>query len=110
MHEDDELHDEGLEGDEFEGTYIVDDDTLRLLEVVVGMVNMLGQSQVDETARDNCFVIADELASRFAVTLGDITVEEIIHEGEVLYKPPGGVMGDEPIDDEPESPEGSAPE
>ena len=102
MLEDDDDRDDDLEDEEpgFEGTYIVDDDTLRLLEVVVGMIHMLGNTQVDELARENCHVIADELAHRFGVTEDEILVEEIIHGDEVLYKPRGGVMGDEPIPEE----------
>jgi hypothetical protein len=94
---------------QFEGVYIVDDDTLRLLEVVVGMLHLLAQTQVDEGARENCHIIADELADRFAVSAEDIEVEEIIHGDEVLYRPRGGVMGDEDPEAEgpkPESPEG----
>lgn len=88
------------------GVYVVDDDTARLLEVVIGMIHMLATTQMEETSRENCHIIADELAERFAITLaGDIEVEEIIHGDEVLYKPRGGVMGD----DAPEA-EGPAPE
>ena len=88
------------------GVYVVDDDTARLLEVVIGMIHMLATTQMEETSRENCHIIADELAERFAITLaGDIEVEEIIHGDEVLYKPRGGVMGD----DVPEA-EGPAPE
>jgi hypothetical protein len=113
MLDDDDDRKDDFEEDEdatgFEGVYIVDEDTARLLEVVVGMIHMLGNTQVDEAARDNCFVIAQELAERFGVPDDEIEVEEIIHGDEVLYKPRGGVMGDEPIpeDDEPE--EGEAP-
>jgi hypothetical protein len=92
--------DEGEELESYEGVYIVDEDTARLLEVVVGMIHMLGNTQVDEVARENCHVIADELAHRFGVTEDEILVEEIIHGDEVLYKPRGGVMGDEPIPEE----------
>lgn len=91
------------EAQPFEGFYAVDDDTLKLLEVVYGMLQMLAQTQVDEGARENCHIIAEEFADRFGVGADDIEVEEIIHGDEVLYKPRGGVMGDE-------EPEGSAPE
>ena len=36
------------------GVYIVDDDTARLLEVVIGMVHMLATTQMEETSRENC--------------------------------------------------------
>ncbi len=78
------------------GVYIVDDDTARLLEVVIGMVHMLATTQMEQTSRENCQIIAEELAERFALALeGDIEVEEIIHGDEILYKPRGGVMGDD---------------
>lgn len=93
----------------FEGVYTVDDDTERLLEVVVGMLHMLANTQVDEEARENCIVIAHELADRFGIEGEEMVVEEQIHttdEGEeIIYKPRGGVFGDEP-----EEAEGPAPE
>ena len=112
MLEDDDDRDDELEDDEegFEGVYLVDDDTARLLEVVIGMIQMLGNTQVDELARENCMIIAQELAERFGIPDDEIVVEEIIHGDEVLYKPRGGVMGDEPIpEDEPEEPEAEGP-
>ena len=109
MLEDDDDRDDELEDDDdgFEGVYIVDEDTARLLEVVVGMIHMLGNTQVDEAARENCHIIAQELAERFGVSEDSMEVEEIIHGDEILYKPKGGVFGDEPT--EPEA-EGPAPE
>jgi len=103
---------EGSEEPPFEGVYILDDDTHRLVEVVIGMIHMLASTQVDETARENCFIIADEMSSRFAVDADDVEVEEIIHGDEVLYKPRGGVMGDEPEDAEgpaPDEPQSGKP-
>jgi hypothetical protein len=102
-----ENEEESEDASDFDGgIYVVDDDTARLLEVVIGMIHMLATTQMEETSRENCHIIADELAERFAITLaGDIEVEEIIHGDEVLYKPRGGVMGD----DAPEA-EGPAPE
>ena len=97
------------EPEQFEGAYAVDEDTEALLSVVVGMLNMLAQTQVDETARENCLIIAQELADRFMLDGEDIEVEEIIHGDEILYRPRGGVMGDEEPEAEgpaPESPEG----
>ena len=102
-----ESEEESEDSSDFDGgVYVVDDDTARLLEVVIGMIHMLATTQMEETSRENCHIIADELAERFAITLaGDIEVEEIIHGDEVLYKPRGGVMGD----DAPEA-EGPAPD
>lgn len=94
--DDDDFDSEDEQESTFDGGYyIVDDDTQRLLEVVIGMIHMLSQTQMEENARENCAIIADELAERFAVSGNDIEVEEIIHGDEILYKPRGGVMGDD---------------
>jgi hypothetical protein len=86
------------------GVYIVDDDTARLLDVVVGMIHMLASTQMEDVSRENCLVIADELSERFGIgPVGDsFEVEEIIHGDEVFYKPRGGVMGDDPLPPEDE--------
>lgn len=108
MHDDDDDREDDFDEDDsegFEGVYVVDEDTARLLEVVVGMIHMLGNTQVDEQARDNCYVIAQELSERFGVPDDSMEVEEIIHGDEILYKPKGGVFGDEPLEPE----EGEAP-
>ena len=103
MNDQEHEHENDNEPQPFEGAYSVDEDTENLLNVVVGMLQMLAQTQVDEGARENCFIIAQELADRFMLTAEDIEVEEILHGDEILYRPRGGVMGDE----EPE--EGEAP-
>lgn len=101
--------------DEFEGVYIVDDDTADLLATAIGVLQMMSQVQMGEDHRENLLVIADEIQERFAIEKDSIQVEEVIIENpdtgeeEILYKPPGGVMGDEPIPDSPEA-EGPAPE
>lgn len=100
MNEHNDPHDTDDEDSEFEdgydgGFYIVDSDTQRLLEVVIGMIHMLSQTQMEANARENCAIIADELAERFGLSDVDLEVEEIIHGDEVLYKPRGGVMGDD---------------
>ena len=104
---DDDDDDFAREPEQFEGAYIVDDDTLNLIQTVVGVVRMAGMAQVDETARNNLEIIADALAERFGIE--DLILEEQIHtteegEEELLYRPVGGVFGD----DEPEQ-EGEAP-
>ena len=92
--------------EDFEGVYAVDEDTERLLITVVGCIGLLAQSQVNEQARADLEIIADTLVERFMLDTEDIEVEEVIHGDEVLYKPKGGVFGDEPIEPEPE---GEAP-
>ena len=99
---------EGTEPEQFEGVYIVDDETLELLTTAVGCLGMLSQVQLDEAPRENLLIIADELAARFGLS-ENIEVEEQVHtteDGEeIIYRPKGGVMGDEP-----EEAEGPAPE
>jgi hypothetical protein len=97
------------EEEEFEGHYVVDENTHDLLSTVFGCLHMLANTQVNEEARENLVIIAHELAERFMLgDLDEIAVEEQIHstdEGEeIIYKPRGGVFGD----DEPEQ-EGEAP-
>ena len=98
--DDDAEFEDGYDG----GVYIVDDDTARLLDVVVGMIHMLAATQMEDVSRENCLVIADELSERFGIgPVGDsFEVEEIIHGDEVFYKPRGGVMGDDPLPPEDE--------
>lgn len=100
MIDDEDVSGEDNEEEDFESEwdgepYDVDEDTHNLLLVVRGMITMLSNTQVDEQARDNCMIIADTLAERFLLEADDIEVEEIIHGDEILYKPRGGVMGDE---------------
>lgn len=88
----DEIH------DDFVGVYVLDDDSHALVEVAVGMIHMLSHTQVDEEARINCMAIADEIAERFGINAEAIDVERLeLSDGEVVYKPLGGVMGDEDI-------------
>lgn len=111
MNQDDiESEDNTEPQDEFEGVYIVDDDTADLLATAIGILQMMSQVQLGEDHRENLVIIAEELRARFAIEKDSMQVEEIViqnpetGEDEILYKPPGGVMGDE---DNPEK--GEAP-
>ena len=111
----DDIESEDTNDDEFEGVYVVDDDTADLLATAIGILQMMSQVQMGEDHRENLLIIADEIQARFAIEKDSIQVEEVVidnpdtGEQEILYKPPGGVMGDEPIPDSPEA-EGPAPE
>ena len=100
-----------IEPEEFEGTYIVDEDTASLIATVVGVTRMAALAQINEEARENLEIIAEALADRFGIE-SSMVVEELVHndpetgEEEILYKPRGGLFGD---DEEPEA-EGPAPE
>jgi hypothetical protein len=111
MNQDDiESEDNTEPQDEFEGVYIVDDDTADLLATAIGILQMMSQVQLGEDHRENLVIIAEELRARFAIEKDSMQVEEIViqnpetGEDEILYRPPGGVMGDE---DNPEK--GEAP-
>lgn len=116
MNQDDDIfddEDDELDSDEeFEGVYVIDDATADLLASAIGIIQMTAGLQLNQEARDNLHIIADAIQERFAIEQDSITVEEQIvtnpdtGEEEILYKPKGGVFGDE---EEPEA-EGPAPE
>lgn len=115
MNQDDiENQDDTDEDDDFEGVYVVDDDTADLLATAIGILQMMSQVQLGEDHRENLLIIADELRARFAIEKDSIQVEEIVThnpetgEEEILYKPPGGVMGDEDKPEKGEAPSGKA--
>jgi hypothetical protein len=114
MNQDDlpeEEYNEDDEPQEFEGAYIVDDETADMLASAIGVLHMMSQVQLSEEARDNLIVIAEALRERFEIEGESMIVEEVTvsnpetGEDEILYRPPGGVFGDEP-----EEAEGPAPE
>ena len=99
--------------------YIVDSQTEALLQSVVGCVQILANSQMNERSRDDLHLIALELQDRFGLDDEEFKVQELVHtdpdtgDEELIYKPLGGVFNDEPIEerdeDSPEA-EGPAPE
>ena len=102
MNQDDIPNDDDYDDDEeFEGVYVVDDDTADLLSTAIGVLQMMSQIQMGEDHRENLLIIADAIQERFAIEKDSIQVEEVVIENpdtgeeEILYKPPGGVMGDE---------------
>ena len=111
MNQDDiENQDNTDEDDDFEGVYVVDDDTADLLATAIGILQMMSQVQLGEDHRENLLIIADAIQERFAIEKDSIQVEEIVTqnpetgEEEILYRPPGGVMGDELKPDKGEAP------
>ena len=101
MNQDDYDDDDYEDDEEFEGVYVVDDDTADLLSTAIGVLQMMSQIQMGEDHRENLLIIADAIQERFAIEKDSIQVEEVVIENpdtgeeEILYKPPGGVMGDE---------------
>ena len=101
-HDDDYSADDEFEHDdeEFEGVYVVDDETADLIASAIGVLQMMSQIQMGEDHRENLLIVADELSARFAIEKDSMAVEEVIidnpetGEQEILYRPPGGVFGD----------------
>jgi|14BtaG_2_1085337.scaffolds.fasta_scaffold34175_2 hypothetical protein len=85
--------------------YIVDSETEALLQSVVGCVQILANSQMNERARDDLHIIALELQDRFGLDDEEFKVQELVHtdpdtgDEELIYKPLGGVFNDEPLDE-----------
>jgi predicted nuclease with TOPRIM domain len=96
-------NDDKFEPEDFEGRYIVDDDTEALIATVVGVIRMAAMVQVSEDARENLEIIAEALADRFGIE-ESMVVEEQIHndpetgEEEIIYKPKGGLFQDDDED------------
>jgi len=107
--ESEDTNDEEEFDEEFEGVYVIDDDTADLLATAIGILQMMSQVQLGEDHKDNLLIIADEIQQRFAIEKDSITVEEVVTsdpetgEEEILYRPRGGVFGDDP------SPEAEGP-
>jgi len=74
-------------------TYTVDEDTQNLIEIALNCLVQLSEAQLDEAAAANLITIADALAERFNITRTDL--EEQHHGDEIIYKPRGGVFGDD---------------
>ena len=79
----------------------IDDDTLQLIEVALNCMMQLSDVQMDEAARENVVLIADEIAARFAISAMHVE-EEVTDDGETIYKPRGGVFNDLDDAEEPE--------
>lgn len=96
MNDDDEDFEHEDEDDE-ELIYDVDDETRQLIELACNLISNLASLQLDPDSRENLIIIADTLASRFA--LDSLEVEEQVHETddgpEVIYKPKGGIFDEE---------------
>ena len=71
----------------------IDDDTLQLIEVALNCMMQLSDIEMDEAARENVVLIADEIAARFAISAMHVE-EEVTDDGETIYKPRGGVFND----------------
>ena len=77
-----------------DNSYVLDDETLKLIEIALNCMVQLADAQILEQAREDLLLCADELARVFNVP--HIDVVESHHGDEIIYKPRGGVFGDEP--------------
>ena len=81
-----------------DNSYVLDDETQKLIEIALNYMVSLADAQMLEQAREDLLVCADELARVFNVP--HIDVVESHHGDEIIYKPKGGIFDDEPDDEQ----------
>jgi hypothetical protein len=81
-----------------DNSYVLDDETQKLIEIALNCMVSLADAQMLEQAREDLLVCADELARVFNVP--HIDVVESHHGDEIIYKPKGGIFDDEPDDEQ----------
>ena len=81
-----------------DNSYVLDDETQKLIEIALNCIVSLADAQMLEQAREDLLVCADELARVFNVP--HIDVVESHHGDEIIYKPKGGIFDDEPDDEQ----------
>ena len=81
-----------------DNSYVLDDETQKLIEIALNCMVSLADAQMLEQAREDLRVCADELARVFNVP--HIDVVESHHGDEIIYKPKGGIFDDEPDDEQ----------
>ena len=81
-----------------DNSYVLDDETQKLIEIALNCMVSLADAQMLEQAREDLLVFADELARVFNVP--HIDVVESHHGDEIIYKPKGGIFDDEPDDEQ----------
>ena len=79
-----------------DNSYVLDDETQKLIEIALNCMVSLADAQMLEQAREDLLVCADELARVFNIPHVDVV--ESHHGDEIIYKPRGGVFNDEPDD------------
>jgi len=77
-----------------DNSYVLDDETQKLIEIALNCMVSLADAQMLDQARDDLLLCADELARVFNIPHVDVV--ESHHGDEIIYKPRGGVFGDEP--------------
>ena len=79
-------------------SYVLDDETQKLIEIALNCMVSLADAQMLEQAREDLLVCADELARVFNIP--HIDVVESHHGDEIIYKPKNGIFDDESDDED----------
>ena len=82
--------------DNQDNSYVLDDETQKLIEIALNCMVQLADAQILEQARDDLMVCADELARVFNIPHVDVVEQH--HGDEIIYKPRKGIFGDEEED------------
>lgn len=83
--------------DNQDNSYVLDDETQKLIEIALNCMVQLADAQILEQARDDLMVCADELARVFNIPHVDVVEQH--HGDEIIYKPRKGIFGDEEEED-----------
>lgn len=76
-------------------SYVLDDDTMALVEIALNCMITLSDAQLDDDARENLVTIADELANRFNLVSMEVEEASSNDSTEIIYKPKGGLFEDD---------------
>ena len=83
--------------DNQDNSYVLDDETQKLIEIALNCMVQLADAQMLDQARDDLMLCADELARVFNVPHVDVVEQH--HGDEIIYKPRKGIFGDEEEED-----------
>lgn len=83
--------------DNQDNSYVLDDETQKLIEIALNCMVQLADAQILEQAREDLMVCADELARVFNIPHVDVVEQH--HGDEIIYKPRKGIFGDEEEED-----------
>ena len=80
-----------------DNSYILDEETEKLIEIALNCMVQLADAQMLEQAREDLLLCADELARVFNITAQEVIEQH--HGDEIIYKPRKGIFGDEEEED-----------
>jgi len=76
-----------------DNSYILDEETEKLIEIALNCMVQLADAQMLDQAREDLLLCADELARVFNITAQEVIEQH--HGDEIIYKPKGGLFDDE---------------